>query len=52
MTSTTARTRRRTAAILATGLLAMGQVSQSPEYVQMTSLAALMCAVLLIAARS
>ncbi len=40
-----------TAAILATGLLAMGQVSQSPEYVQMTSLAALMCAVLLVAAR-
>ncbi len=40
-----------TAAILATGLIAIGQVSGSSEYVQMTSLAALMCAVLLIAAR-
>jgi SulP family sulfate permease len=40
-----------TAAILATGLVAMGQTAQSAEYVQMTSLAALMCAVLLIAAR-
>jgi high affinity sulfate transporter 1 len=40
-----------TAAILATGLVAMGQTAQSTEYVQMTSLAALMCAVLLIAAR-
>ncbi len=39
------------AAILATGLVAMGQVSGSTEYVDMTSLAALMCAVLLIAAR-
>jgi len=40
-----------TAAILATGLVAMGQTAQSTEYVQMTSLAALMCAALLIAAR-
>jgi SulP family sulfate permease len=40
-----------TAAILATGLLATGAVAQSPEYVQLTSLAALMCAVLLVAAR-
>jgi high affinity sulfate transporter 1 len=40
-----------TAAILATGLVAMGQTAQTTEYVQMTSLAALMCAVLLIAAR-
>jgi len=40
-----------TAAILATGLVAMGQTAQSTEYVQMTSLAALMCAVLLVAAR-
>jgi SulP family sulfate permease len=40
-----------TAAILATGLVAMGQTAQSAEYVQMTSLAALMCGVLLIAAR-
>jgi high affinity sulfate transporter 1 len=40
-----------TAAILATGLVAMGQTSGSAQYVEMTSLAALMCAVLLIAAR-
>ena len=40
-----------TAAILATGLVAMGQTAQSAEYVQMTSLAALMCGALLIAAR-
>ena len=40
-----------TAAILATGLLATGAVAQSPEYVQLASVAALMCAVLLIAAR-
>ena len=40
-----------TAAILATGLLAMGAVAQTPEYVALASLAALMCAVLLIAAR-
>jgi SulP family sulfate permease len=40
-----------TAAILATGLLATGAVAQSPEYVELASLAALMCAVLLVAAR-
>ena len=40
-----------TAAILATGLVAMGQVAESSTYVEMTSLAALMCAVLLVAAR-
>ena len=40
-----------TAAILATGLLAMGAVAHTPEYVALASLAALMCAVLLIAAR-
>ncbi len=40
-----------TAAILATGLVAMGQTAQSAEYVQMTSLAALMCGALLIVAR-
>ena len=40
-----------TAAILATGLLAMGAVAQTQEYVALASLAALMCAVLLIAAR-
>jgi SulP family sulfate permease len=39
------------AAILATGLVAMGQVADSPTYVEMASLAALMCAVLLVAAR-
>jgi high affinity sulfate transporter 1 len=40
-----------TAAILATGLLAMGAVAQTPEYLALASLAALMCAALLIAAR-
>jgi SulP family sulfate permease len=40
-----------TAAILAVGLLATGAVSGSPEYTQLASLAALMCAVLLILAR-
>ncbi|HEY7025702.1 MAG TPA: SulP family inorganic anion transporter [Candidatus Limnocylindrales bacterium] len=39
------------AAILATGLLAMGQVADSPTYVAMASLVALMCAVLLVVAR-
>ncbi len=40
-----------TAAILATGLLATGAVAASPEYVQLASLAALMCAGFLILAR-
>jgi sulfate permease, SulP family len=40
-----------TAAILATGLLATGAAAQSPEYVGLASLAALMCAVLLVVAR-
>ncbi len=40
-----------TAAILATGLLASGAAARSPEYVQLASVAALMCAVLLVAAR-
>jgi high affinity sulfate transporter 1 len=40
-----------TAAILATGLLAMGAVSDSPQYVALAGLAALMCGVLLVAAR-
>ena len=40
-----------TAAILATGLVAIGQTTGSAEYVQMTSLAALMCGALLIVAR-
>ena len=40
-----------TAAILATGLVAMGAVAQTAEYVALASLAALMCAVLLVAAR-
>ena len=40
-----------TAAILAVGLLATGAVSGSPEYTQLASLAALMCAVFLILAR-
>jgi len=40
-----------TAAILATGLLATGAVSGSPQYVELASLAALMCGVALIAAR-
>jgi len=39
------------AAILATGLVALGFAENSADYVEMTSLAALMCAVLLIAAR-
>jgi SulP family sulfate permease len=40
-----------TAAILATGLLATGAVAGSPEYVELASLAALMCGVALILAR-
>ncbi len=40
-----------TAAILATGLLATGVAAGSPQYVEMASLAALMCGVALIAAR-
>ena len=40
-----------TAAILATGLVAAGAVAGSPEYVELASLAALMCGVALIAAR-
>jgi MFS superfamily sulfate permease-like transporter len=40
-----------TAAILATGLVATGAVAGSPQYVALAGLAALMCAVLLIAAR-
>ena len=40
-----------TAAILAVGLLATGAVSGSPEYTQLASLAALMCAAFLILAR-
>jgi high affinity sulfate transporter 1 len=40
-----------TAAILATGLLAIGAIEGSPQYVQLTSLAALMCAAFLVAAR-
>jgi high affinity sulfate transporter 1 len=40
-----------TAAILATGLVATGVAAGSPEYVEMASLAALMCGVALIAAR-
>ncbi len=40
-----------TAAIMATGLLAMGLTADSTTYVQMASLTALMCAVLLVAAR-
>ena len=39
------------AAILATGLLATGAVAGSPEYVELASLAALMCGVALILAR-
>jgi sulfate permease, SulP family len=39
------------AAILATGLIAMGQTTDSPTYVMMASLVALMCAALLIVAR-
>src|SRR4029079_10785696 len=40
-----------TAAILATGLLATGAAAGSPQYVELASLAALMCGVALIAAR-
>lgn len=40
-----------TAAILATGLVAMGAVANSANYVELASLAALMCAVLLVLAR-
>jgi sulfate permease, SulP family len=40
-----------TAAILATGLVAMGAVAESSQYVELASLAALMCGVLLILAR-
>ncbi len=40
-----------TAAILATGLVAMGAVAESTTYVGLASLAALMCAVLLVLAR-
>jgi SulP family sulfate permease len=40
-----------TAAILATGLVAMGAVAESTQYVELASLAALMCAALLVLAR-
>jgi SulP family sulfate permease len=40
-----------TAAIMATGIAAMGVATASPEYVELASLTALMCAVLLILAR-
>jgi high affinity sulfate transporter 1 len=40
-----------TAAIMATGLIALGAAEASPQYVQLASLSALMCAVLLVAAR-
>src|SRR5262245_13745143 len=40
-----------TAAILATGLVATGAVAESPQYVQLASMCALMCAVLLVGAR-
>jgi len=40
-----------TAAILATGLVAMGAVAESSQYVELASLAALMCGVLLLLAR-
>src|SRR5512144_807081 len=40
-----------TAAILATGLAAMGVATASPTYVELASLAALMCAGLLVVAR-
>jgi len=40
-----------TAAILATGLVAMGATAESSQYVELASLAALMCAALLILAR-
>lgn len=40
-----------TAAILATGLLAMGAVANTTNYVELASLGALMCAILLVLAR-
>jgi SulP family sulfate permease len=40
-----------TAAILATGLVAAGAVSGTPEYLQLASLAALLCGALLLVAR-
>jgi len=40
-----------TAAIMATGLVAMGAVADSANYVELASLTALMCAVLLVLAR-
>ena len=40
-----------TAAILATGLVAMGAVADTTNYVELASLAALMCAALLVLAR-
>ena len=40
-----------TAAILATGLVSMGAVAESTQYVELTSLAALMCGVILVVAR-
>ncbi len=40
-----------TAAILATGLVAMGAVAESAQYVELASLAALMCGVVLVVAR-
>ncbi len=40
-----------TAAIMATGLVGMGAVADSTQYVELASLTALMCAVLLVAAR-
>ena len=39
------------AAILATGLVSMGAVAESPQYVELASLAALMCGVVLVLAR-
>jgi high affinity sulfate transporter 1 len=40
-----------TAALLATGLVAMGATADSPQYVELASLAALLCAALLLGAR-
>ena len=40
-----------TAAIMATGLVAMGAVAESTQYVELASLAALMCGILLVLAR-
>jgi SulP family sulfate permease len=40
-----------TAAVLAAGLLAMGAVADSPQYIELASLSALLCAVVLIVAR-